>query len=112
MEATYRTEHGWISGLTVEVQNKHRVMVGDDEHVDLPYAGLLITDCCLNDLADLGKGYGKELYQNALSAYGALYSMFPISDDAIRVHESLLRSGVARREFVNDEWGIVALIKC
>lgn len=100
---TVTTEHGEMYG-----QAGTEFLCGDDDTFNLPY-GLLISDAGLFDESQKGKGFGKELYRKALSEYGTLYSIYPISDDALHVHESLIRAGIARREYPDNEYGIIAL---
>lgn len=83
--------------------------VDDDATIHFPQPGLLIAETCLNDKADAGKGFGKALYLKALQQYGVLYSTFPISTDAFRVHDSLVRSGIAQREVIEGDVYLSAL---
>ena len=85
----------------VTIKTEHAEMVGavgdaflmDDVEVSMPRVGLLIAACWLYDADNKGKGYGKELYRKALRKYGVLYSGWPVSEDAMFVHDALVRSG-------------------
>jgi hypothetical protein len=74
----------------------------DDEKVKLPRKGFFISDVWLKDEKDKGKGHGKEIYEEALRRYGVLYSAWPVSEEAVNVHNSLIRRGLATAELLPD----------
>lgn len=67
----------------------------NDEMVQLPKKGFVISDVNLKDGVKKGKGHGQEVYKAALDKYGTLYSTSPISEDALRAQEALQRKGIA-----------------
>jgi hypothetical protein len=85
----------------------------DGEKIKLPQKGFLIDGVNLKDEADKGKGYGQELYKKALDEHGVLYSHFPISEDAFRVHDKLVEKGLATREHItlSDGTELIKLTK-
>ena len=86
------TEKGKMEGSVtdnIEVNN---------EKVYLPEKGFLISSVSLNEGQQKGKGSGQELYKKALDEHGILYSHWPISDDAMRVHDKLVEKGIAKVE--------------
>lgn len=94
-----------LSGLDTagDFETEHAVMMGsygrtvmaDDDLLELPKPGFYISDVFLKDQDKKGGGFGKEIYRKALDKFGILYSAFPISQDALRVRESLVNSGYA-----------------
>lgn len=69
--------------------------------VELPEKGFLITGVQLKDDYNKGEGSGQEIYKMALDKYKVLYSTFPISKDAMRVHDKLEEKGFATIEMVD-----------
>lgn len=67
----------------------------DDQQIKLPKPGLFISDVSLKEGSEKGKGHGQEAYKEALDQYGVLYSAHPVSEDAIRAQEALVRKGIA-----------------
>ena len=86
------TEKGKMEGSVtdnIEVNN---------EKVYLPEKGFLISSVSLNEGQQKGKGSGQELYKKALDEHGILYSVFPVSEDALRVQDKLVEKGIAKIE--------------
>ncbi|HRP30444.1 MAG TPA: hypothetical protein PKV73_01065 [Agriterribacter sp.] len=72
----------------------------NDEVVALPESGYVISGVNLKEGQEKGKGAGQEIYKKALDEHGVLYSFFPISEDALRVHDKLAEKGVATIEHI------------
>ncbi len=73
----------------------------NDGFVELPEKGFLITGVQLKDGFKKGEGSGQEIYKKALDKYKVLYSTFPTSKDAMRVHDKLEEKGIANIEMVD-----------
>lgn len=93
------TDNAIMDGVVTDV------VQSNDVDIRLPEKGYLISDVTLRDGKKKGVGSGQEIYKKALDEHGVLYSVFPISSDALRVQEKLVEKGIVNIEQIILEDG-------
>ena len=93
------SDHGWITGSAGNAYT-----LDGESLIGMPNHGFIVTDV-LVDEGKRGQGHGQDLYLLAIKHYGRVYSTFPTSPEAMRVHDTLVRKGLVTKSTVETADG-------